>query len=67
MTFTKPKKVSRNLQGDITDIKVTTKRTPQKPIDNDWIKPYWLERDRVLYKTCDEETKLAILKRYGKE
>ena len=37
-----------------------------KEIDNDWIKPYWLERDRVIYKTTkDEQTIEAIKKRYN--
>lgn len=55
-----------SLGGEVEDIKQTKSKSKPKPIDNTWIEPYWLLRDRVIYKTADEETKQAILKRYGK-
>jgi hypothetical protein len=60
-------KVTRNLQGDVTDIKQAKGKYKAKPVDNSW---YWertLERDRCLYKICDEETKADILLRYKKD
>lgn len=29
-------------------------------------KAYWLERDRLIYKTADKQTQIEILKRYNK-
>lgn len=46
--------------------KVKSKTKPRE-IDNEWIKHYWLARDRVLYKIVDEDSKLEILKRYKKD
>lgn len=36
-----------------------------REIDNEWIKPYWLARDRILYK--ENKSRTEILKRYGKK
>ncbi len=36
-----------------------------REIDNTWILPYWKERDDILMKEADEETKQAIAIRYG--
>lgn len=38
-----------------------------REIDNTWIEPYWLERDRIIYKTTKhKQSKKDILNRYGK-
>lgn len=55
-----------SLGGDVVDIKEKRKAAQQPPIDINWITPYWLERDRIIYRTADEETKKEILRRYGK-
>lgn len=66
MPYTKRPKVTRNLQGEVRDIKDESKRSAPKKIDNSWIESYWLARDRIIYKECDEESKQQILERYGK-
>jgi len=62
-----PPKVTRNLQGDVTDIKQAKGKYKAKPVDNSWLENYWLERDCVIFRTTkDEESKQQILSRYGK-
>lgn len=55
------------MKGDFVGLDKVKSKAKSKEIPSDWCQPYWLERDRVIYKTCnDEETKLDILKRYNK-
>lgn len=63
-------KVTRNLEGTITDIKEYRKSAPQKTVDNSW---YWERvkpRDRLFYKEAelrgDIEFMETLKNRYGK-
>jgi len=64
-----PKDYKRHLTpvlGDWEDV-IEKQKGKAKPRDipTDWIYPYWKERDDILMKTADEETKQAIAIRYG--
>lgn len=67
MPYTKRPKVTRNLQGEVRDEENERgKSKAKKIIVPESLKQYYLERDRIIYKTCnDEETRKAILERYG--
>lgn len=63
--FAKQKVRWASLGGEVLDVPKEKSTYKPKPIDNTWCEPYWLLRDRVIFKTTnDEETKLAILERY---
>lgn len=63
--YKKHLKLNENYDWVDAKEKVKSKAKPRE-IDNEWIKGYWLLRDRVIYKTADEESKQQILNRYNK-
>lgn len=41
------------------------RKTKPREIDNTWIEPYWLKRDKIIFETTNnEQTKEDILNRY---
>jgi hypothetical protein len=62
--FKKDKVRWGSLGGAVLDIEKEKSTYKAKPIDNSWCEGYWLERDRIIYRTADEETKKEIFIRY---
>lgn len=60
------KKIITDGRGNAIDTGVKVKRKPpEKYIYPQWMLDMWRERDRVIWKTADEETKKALRERYG--
>lgn len=60
------KHLTSNMQGGWNETVETRGKSKPRIVDTDWIRAYWLLRDREIYKTCDDESKKQILERYGK-
>lgn len=61
------KHIITNGQGDaVNNPSIKSKAKPKKFVQKQSITDYILERDRVLYRIADEETKQALKEKYGK-
>lgn len=58
------KHLTSNMQGGWNETVEDDYKGKPRVIDTEWIRPYWLLRDRVIYQTCDDESKKKILMRY---
>lgn len=63
-----PKKIiNTDGHGGSVEYKTVKSRAKPKPwIQSEYVTNYIIERDRVIWKTCDQETKEKLKEKYGK-